>query len=164
MLLGTVGDSTTELAGWVQTCCLGTWHSSLRTMPVMSLPNRGGTGHAAMLFALLTAICMQALSSATLLACSGGLVSSDWADMDWAKIGFLVGNTTTYPTGLGLVPWYLPGFTTSKLRSHACSHCKLGMLRDAWVPEYGQSCSLDVQLPLTCCSWGLHGHACGTIS
>eukprot|EP00891_Asterochloris_glomerata_P000143 jgi/Astpho2/143/fgenesh1_pg.00004_%23_47_t len=43
----------------------------------------------------------------------GGLVSSDWANMDWAKIGFLVGNTTTYPTGLGLVPWYLPDFTTS---------------------------------------------------
>ena len=66
-------------------------------------------------------------SHAALHACSGGLVSSDWADMDWAKIGFLVGNTTTYPTGLGLVPWYLPDFTTSKLRSHACSHCKLGI-------------------------------------
>ena len=61
-----------------------------------------------------------------LLACSGGLVSSDWANMDWAKIGFLVGNTTAYPTGLGLVPWYLPDFTTSKIPGHACSHCKLG--------------------------------------
>ena len=75
-------------------------------------------------------------SPAALLACSGGLVSSDWADMDWAKIGFLVGNTTTYPTGLGLVPWYLPNFTTSELAGHACSHCKLGgHLANAWVPE-----------------------------
>lgn len=96
-------------------------------------------------------------SPAPLLACSGGLVSSDWANMDWAKIGFLVGNTTTYPTGLGLVPWYLPDFTTSKLPGHDPWSCvqplQAGHLGDTWVPECGQTCTLDVQLPVSCCTW-----------
>ena len=35
--------STTELAGWVQTCCLGTCHFRLSMMPLTPLPGRQRT-------------------------------------------------------------------------------------------------------------------------
>jgi hypothetical protein len=44
---------------------------------------------------------------------SGGLVASDWTSLNWEKLGALIGNSTKYPTSLGLTPWYLDGYTTA---------------------------------------------------
>ena len=41
---------------------------------------------------------------------SGGLVASDWESLNWQKIGALIGNNTEFTYGLGLTPWYLPGY------------------------------------------------------
>ncbi|KAL0029335.1 hypothetical protein WJX77_000152 [Trebouxia sp. C0004] len=40
----------------------------------------------------------------------GGLVESDWETLNWAKMAALIDNSTRFTYGMGLVPWYLPGY------------------------------------------------------
>jgi len=40
----------------------------------------------------------------------GGLVESDWETLDWTKMAALIDNSTQFTYGMGLVPWYLPGY------------------------------------------------------
>lgn len=40
----------------------------------------------------------------------GGLVESDWETLNWAKMAALIDNSTQFTYGMGLVPWYLPGY------------------------------------------------------
>ena len=52
---------------------------------------------------------------------SGGLVASDWTTLNWEKLGALIGNSTKYPTSLGLTPWYMDAYTTGRLRTLVAS-------------------------------------------
>ena len=40
----------------------------------------------------------------------GGMVEKDWETLDWRKIAALMDNNSEYTYGLGLQPWYLPGY------------------------------------------------------
>ena len=35
---------------------------------------------------------------------------SDWETLNWAKMAALIDNSTQFTYGMGLVPWYLPGY------------------------------------------------------
>lgn len=42
---------------------------------------------------------------------TGGILADDYRTIQWFKVNALSGGTSYMPTGLGLRPWYLQGFT-----------------------------------------------------
>ncbi len=49
---------------------------------------------------------------------------SDWETLNWAKMAALIDNSTEFTYGMGLVPWYLPGYIlpAGKLKAAILPH------------------------------------------
>ena len=57
---------------------------------------------------------------------------SDWETLNWAKMAALIDNSTQFTYGMGLVPWYLPGYilpagTAADICSHMQCMCMTGI-------------------------------------
>lgn len=51
----------------------------------------------------------------------GGMIQMDYETLNWPKMAMLIDNSTEFSYGLGLRPWYLPGFILPSGNHHYVS-------------------------------------------
>lgn len=84
---------------------------------------------------------------------------SDWETLNWAKMAALIDNSTEFTYGMGLIPWYLPGYILPAGKAaifiyamhgfaSGTSHCTCVRTADS-IPHY--TCIYTADMQRTAC-------------